>query len=201
MIPAEWQLLGGPHRTELSPDALKGRSEFSGRNKPPRVPGGLAPWRPQMLGAWGVPPYPSLRTSEVTELCLFPSVATTGDLDPDEVLPRGHGEGAGEFPVAVSQPEGGPLSCAAPEVALPLGGLRPFLGTEPSRELLGFLPFFLPPAPLPEGAASVANSGQSTIPLAGALTPGPAPGVHRPRRRPIVRRASFLPGSAKELGK
>lgn len=127
-----------------------------------------------MLGAWGVPPYPSLRTSEVTELCLFPSVATTGDLDPDEVLPRGHGEGAGEFPVAVSQPEGGPLSCAAPEVALPLGGLRPFLGTEPSRELLGFLPFFLPPRSPARGSGFRCEFRSEHNPLGWRSDPGPS---------------------------
>lgn len=56
--------------------------------------------------------YLSLRTLEPTDFCLLLSVNTTGDLDPDEVLPRRHGEGSGKFAVAVSRPDGRPFSYA-----------------------------------------------------------------------------------------
>lgn len=60
-----------------------------------------------ILGREGHHTPPLLRTLKAPDLCLI-SVAITGDLDPDQVLPRRHGEGSGKFSVAVSQPEGGP---------------------------------------------------------------------------------------------
>lgn len=68
--------------------------------------GSRYPRDPRILDArvGRVSSYPSLRTSKPTDFCLFLSVATTGDLDLDEVLPCGHGESSGKFSVAVSEP-------------------------------------------------------------------------------------------------
>ena len=104
------------------------RSAAGGLEPPPRPPGrpterpGLLMlyMTPQILGAGvAASSYPSLRALKLTDFSI--SVATTGDLDPDEVLPCRHGESSGKFSVAVSHPDRGFFSPYAP-ICLP--GLR-----------------------------------------------------------------------------